>query len=206
MFSCGGCPGLGMDELLRIGMLKSILLKVDPMADITTNTLLNEGKCFQCYGLSMAQVMEMVLLSKINDNVTGDIVNVQIPFTLVSGTTDTVVYTLPVQGIGWYYMSFTWFVNGTPGAWGGAAAELEIDFSYDVEDNVGLTDVLDTFTPALNAGIPPGAEQNGNSLPYPVYFAHAQQPTVAVTWNVAPNAGETVTGFLRFILKRNTFS
>lgn len=208
---CPDCPGLTQYELLRMGLIKSILLKLDPMAATDTNSLLNAGRCFQCYGLSMAETMELsmlkLLLDASIDIVTDDTIleNVEIPFTLISGTTDSVTYNLAALGVGWKVVAWDWFVSSTPAAWGGVAAALAMNFYYDIEDNVGLTDSVELHTGDLAAGIPaPTPSQTGLSPAQPLFFKHVQSPQFIISWDAVPDPGETVVGFVRLLVKQET--
>jgi len=55
-------------RLMELALLRRILLILDPTAPVEPQQLLDESTCFNCYGSnSIEQLLELVLLSKIND-------------------------------------------------------------------------------------------------------------------------------------------
>lgn len=63
-----GCYGLSQSQMLKIGLLKGILAKLNPAIPTDNPSLLQYGKCFQCFGMSIFQVLEMSLLDLIKAN------------------------------------------------------------------------------------------------------------------------------------------
>lgn len=145
----------------------------------------------------------------------GPVVNLAIPFRLVSGDPPAVypayigsdvLYEFATQGIGWYIIAANWIVTSTSGSWtGGIKPRLTFDFFYDVETNTGNTDSFSTVTGQIEPNIPTtNVPQNGILLAQPIYFEHTQAPDFDIAFAVTPGLGEFVQGYIRILLTRQT--
>lgn len=69
---CYACYASSSDmaQLLKLGILSTILKTLDPMADTSPQSILSEASCYQCYAgnpLAM-QLLELGMLKLIYDN------------------------------------------------------------------------------------------------------------------------------------------
>ena len=56
-------------RLMELALLKHILLALDPGANTDPQSLIHDSECFNCFGsTSLEQLMELVLLERINQN------------------------------------------------------------------------------------------------------------------------------------------
>lgn len=65
--ACYLCVGLSLAQATKISFMAEIAKTLDPDYETDVNSLLVEGSCFVCNGMSDAETMELVLLKKISD-------------------------------------------------------------------------------------------------------------------------------------------
>jgi len=66
--ACYMCYGVSRPSGMALTLLSNLLKVYDPMADTSPQTLLNDGRCYQCFGpLSASDTMMLSLLSKLVD-------------------------------------------------------------------------------------------------------------------------------------------
>lgn len=71
--SCYLCLGpVTVAQTIRLALLRRILLRLDPSADVTPQGLTTYAMCYLCLGGSLADAVEMALLDQIN-NATGGV-------------------------------------------------------------------------------------------------------------------------------------
>lgn len=177
------------------------------MATCNPSTLIEQAKCFQ--GLSKKELQAVIaqLLCNISDQPNEPVlVNVTIPFNLVSGTTDSVTYNMTNLAVGWKLVAWNYYINSTSAVWTVDPAAVGMFYFYDVEDNVGLQDEVDIHTGDIPAGIPSVLVPSmaGISPAQPIYFKHNQSPFFVVSWDTQPAPGEFVSGFIRLLVEQET--
>jgi len=63
--NCYSCLGLTIGQLLKLSYLRTWLLTLDSTADVSLANIMSQGDCLACYGLSLFEIMEIVLLDMI---------------------------------------------------------------------------------------------------------------------------------------------
>lgn len=108
--NCYACA-LGDKDLIKLGLLKDILLALDPMADTSPNALVAAAKCYAC-APGFYPLFELGLLLLIANSISGGGAS-----GVTCGTADPVA--APSGTCGLYYRTD----NGSLWKWNGAAWE-----------------------------------------------------------------------------------
>lgn len=65
--ACYSCTSAGVVKVLELGLLRQILLALDPMADTSVNTLLASVPCYACLPAGQQALIGLALLKQIVD-------------------------------------------------------------------------------------------------------------------------------------------
>lgn len=69
---CFACFGpITQVQILRLVLLSRLATALNPVLATTPQDLLDQGECLACYGMSLADIMELVLLGLIANNIDG---------------------------------------------------------------------------------------------------------------------------------------
>jgi len=197
--SCYDCyASTGMGELLKLGLLKDILLTLDPDAMTDPATLLKSASCYSCYG-AQAQLLELALLDSIASNLDNTVSGQTGVF---SGVADPVanpgvgsaVYYRTDNGKVWFWndgLAYPVVLNPLGGSVGvGTTTPSSL---FHVAGDVMATNLF-LFAPTNGAAPPPGVKQPIGLFASMFYtVTNTIQMTNTSTFSVVTNFGEGYT-------------
>jgi hypothetical protein len=104
--NCYNC--FDMPKLLKLGLLRQILLVLNPMAATDPQSLLNQAQCYSCYR-DQADLLELALLAQIVNTpglAAPDYINYAGPPLLTPPSLQNIV--VDVNGVQWQYYGGAW--------------------------------------------------------------------------------------------------